>query len=58
MDGATATVLEDIRAMGGTGGIIVAGPDGDLAWHFTTAGMYRGRATSAGDRMVALYGDE
>ena len=55
---ATATVLDDIRAMGGTGGIIIAGGGGEVAWHFTTPGMYRGRVTSGGDHAVALYGDE
>jgi len=55
---AAAAVLDDIRAMGGTGGVIVAGADGELAWRFTTPGMYRGRASSGGERVVALYGDE
>jgi len=58
IEAATAAVLDDIRAMGGTGGVIVAAPDGELAWRFTTPGMYRGRVTSAGERVVALYGDE
>lgn len=55
---ATAAVLADIRTMGGTGGIIIAAPGGEVAWRFNTAGMYRGRATSAGERVVAIYGDE
>lgn len=58
LDAAAAAVLGDITAMGGTGGVIVAGPDGEVAWRFTTPGMYRGRVTSGGDRAVALYGDE
>jgi len=58
VDEATRAVLAEIRAMGGTGGVIVAGPGGELAWHFTTPGMYRGRLSSDGDRKVALYGDE
>ena len=56
-DAATA-VLEEVRAMGGLGGTIVVGPAGEAAWTFTTPGMYRGLATSAGERRVAIYGDE
>lgn len=57
-DAATAAVLAEIEALGGTGGVILAAPDGELAWRFTTPGMYRGRATSEGERAVAIYGDE
>lgn len=55
---AADAVMAEVVALGGTGGVIVAAPDGDLAWRFTTPGMNRGRATSAGIRSVAIYGDE
>ena len=55
---AADAVLAEVTAMGGTGGVIVAGADGSLAWRFTTPGMNRAMATSAGERVVALYGDE
>ncbi|KQM76821.1 asparaginase [Sphingomonas sp. Leaf22] len=55
---AADTVLAETQALGGTGGVIVAGTDGDVAWSFTTPGMYRGRAGSDGTRRVAIYGDE
>ncbi|KQM17140.1 asparaginase [Sphingomonas sp. Leaf24] len=55
---AADTVLAETQALGGTGGVIVAGPDGDVAWSFTTPGMYRGRAGSDGTRRVAIYGEE
>ncbi|WP_413060459.1 isoaspartyl peptidase/L-asparaginase family protein [Sphingomonas carotinifaciens] len=55
---AADTVLADVRAMGGTGGVIVAAPGGTTVWSMTTAGMYRGRAGSDGVRQVALYGEE
>jgi beta-aspartyl-peptidase (threonine type) len=29
-----------------------------MAWTFNTPGMYRGRASSNGDRLVAFYGDD
>ena len=55
---AAAAVLADVRALGGTGGVIVAGADGTLAWHFTTAGMNRATVSAGGEARVALYGDE
>ncbi len=42
---AADTVLAETRALGGTGGVIVVGPDGDAAWSLTTPGMYRGRVS-------------
>src|SRR4051812_30639747 len=55
---AADTVMAEIRALGGTGGVILAGPGGEMAWSFNTPGMYRGRASSNGDRLVAIYGDD
>ena len=49
--------LDDIKAMGGTGGLIAVAPSGEAAWGFTTSGMYRGRAGPDG-RLVAVYSDE
>jgi beta-aspartyl-peptidase (threonine type) len=50
-------VLEDIRELGGTGGLIAVAPSGEAAWGFTTRAMYRGIA-DAGTRKVAIYADE
>ncbi|MES2055730.1 MAG: isoaspartyl peptidase/L-asparaginase [Pseudomonadota bacterium] len=58
VQGAADAVLADVRALGGTGGVIVAAPGGDLAWSFNTAGMNRARATSDGARSIAIYADE
>ncbi|WP_448662192.1 isoaspartyl peptidase/L-asparaginase family protein [Sphingomonas sp. CJ20] len=55
---AADTVMAETRALGGVGGVIVTGPGGDIAWSFTTPGMYRGRASATGDRVVAIHGDE
>ncbi len=55
---AADTVLSETLALGGSGGVIVVGPDGDLAWSFTTPGMYRGQVQAGGTRHVAVYGDE
>lgn len=51
-------VIKELGELGGTGGVIVAAPDGTFAWSFNTVGMYRGKANSAGVKMVGIYGDE
>ncbi len=51
-------VMTELKLLGGTGGVIVAAPDGTATFSFNTPGMYRGRATSDGEKMVAVYGDE
>ncbi|HEU4959467.1 MAG TPA: isoaspartyl peptidase/L-asparaginase [Sphingomonas sp.] len=55
---AAETVMAEVKALGGTGGVIVAGADGEAVWSFTTPGMYRGRADASGTRQVAIFGDE
>ncbi|MBX7459075.1 isoaspartyl peptidase/L-asparaginase [Qipengyuania sp. 1NDH17] len=52
------TVMDDVKELGGDGGVIVVTPDGHALYSFNTAGMYRGRATSEGVNEVAIYGDE
>jgi beta-aspartyl-peptidase (threonine type) len=51
-------VMGETKALGGTGGVIVTGPSGEMAWSYNTPGMYRGRASAGGERVVAIYGDE
>ena len=51
-------VIREVGDLGGSGGVIVAAPDGTAAWSYNTPGMYRGRATSTGVRQVGIYGDE
>jgi len=55
---AADTVQAEVKALGGTGGVIAVAPDGASAFSFNTPGMYRGRATSAGEFAVQIYGDE
>ncbi len=55
---AADAVIAELGELGGTGGVIVAAPDGTAAWSYNTPGMYRGRATSAGVKQVGIYGDE
>jgi L-asparaginase / beta-aspartyl-peptidase len=51
------SVLADVGALGGKGGLIAVAPDGEAAWGFTTPAMYRGMADSGGTT-VAIYSDE
>ncbi|MCD2324497.1 isoaspartyl peptidase/L-asparaginase [Sphingomonas sp. IC-56] len=51
-------VMAETQALGGTGGVIVTGPTGEMAWSFNTAGMYRGKASSTGARSVAFYRED
>lgn len=55
---AADTVMAETLALGGTGGVIVTGPNGEATWSFNTPGMYRGKVTSGTKRLVAIYGDE
>ena len=58
LEEAVAGVIAEVTALGGSGGIIATGPQGDAVWHFTTPGMYRARLTSGGGREIAVFGDE
>jgi beta-aspartyl-peptidase (threonine type) len=58
VEAATAAVLAEVTALGGTGGAIVVGGDGQACWRFTTPGMNRAHATADGVRRVAVFGDE
>ncbi|MFN4020180.1 MAG: isoaspartyl peptidase/L-asparaginase family protein [Erythrobacter sp.] len=51
-------VMADVEQLGGDGGVILVTPEGHAIFSFNTAGMYRGRATSAGVREVAIFGGE
>ena len=52
-------VMKEVAAAGGDGGVIVAAPDGSLAYSFNSKGMYRGKTSSeTGKLEVAIYGDE
>jgi beta-aspartyl-peptidase (threonine type) len=51
-------VMADVAQLGGDGGVILVTPKGEALFSFNTSGMYRGRATSAGVREVAIFGGE
>ena len=54
---AADSVMAEVKALGGEGGVIVAGANGEAVCSFNTPGMYRGVATPA-RRRVAIYSDE
>jgi beta-aspartyl-peptidase (threonine type) len=59
LDNASRQVLFDqIKPLGGQGGVIVLNARGELAFTFTTEGMYRGYVTENGEKRVLIYGDE
>ncbi|MBL6756033.1 MAG: isoaspartyl peptidase/L-asparaginase [Planctomycetes bacterium] len=55
---AREAVLEELPALGGSGGCVALGADGTLVAPFTTAGMYRGWVTRNGVVTVRIHGDE
>ena len=55
---AAEATLAEVKALGGTGGVIVLGRDGSIALSMNTEGMFRGRADAGGAREVAIYADE
>lgn len=62
LDGASGqqaadSVMAEVKALGGDGGVIVITPKGEMVYSFNTPGMYRGKASAEG-RSVALYSEE
>jgi beta-aspartyl-peptidase (threonine type) len=51
-------VIAELADLGGMGGAMVVAPDGTAIFSFNTPGMYRGKATSKGEKYIAIYGDE
>ena len=55
---AADALIEEVGALGGSGGVIVVAPDGSGGWAFNTTGRYRGMASHDSAPEVAIYGDE
>jgi len=51
-------VQQDLTALGGEGGVIAVAPDGQMAWSFNTAGMYRARIADGQQLVVGVYKDD
>lgn len=50
-------VLAHVKALGGTGGVIILDAKGNFATPFNTEGMYRGWIGADGKPQVQIYGD-
>ena len=48
-------IFNEIEPLGGDGGMIGLDKNGNVAWDFNTAGMYRGYKKSTGENVVKLY---
>jgi beta-aspartyl-peptidase (threonine type) len=55
VDEAARVVLDKVRKLGGTGGLIVIDAGGSMAMPFNTNGMYRGCVDQAGKFVVDIY---
>lgn len=55
---AAQATLDEVKAMGGTGGVIVLSRDGSVALSMNTEGMFRGHADATGRKEVGIYTDE
>lgn len=55
---ADRVVHEEIRVLGGDGGVIAVSPAGEMAWSFNTSGMYRARIAEGEAMVVGIYKDD
>src|ERR1700733_10973421 len=54
-DAAHETIHKNIRALGGTGGVIAIDAHGNIVMEFSTAGMFRGARDARGRHEIAIY---
>ncbi|GGE06982.1 isoaspartyl peptidase/L-asparaginase [Polymorphobacter glacialis] len=55
---AASTIVAELKALGGDGGLIFAGHDGSVGWAFNTPGMYRACTAASQKPVVAIFDDE
>jgi beta-aspartyl-peptidase (threonine type) len=55
---ADQVIHQELEALHGDGGVIALAPDGQWAWSFNTAGMFRARMREGGKQLIAIYNDE
>ncbi len=48
-------VIDQVGELGGSGGMVALDKDGNIAWSFNSAGMYRGYKKSDGKNSVKFY---
>lgn len=54
---AATEVISELATVGGTGGVIVVDPAGNLSWAFNTEGMYRAMLGSSTPLKVEIFSD-
>jgi len=52
---AAQTALDEVKQLGGTGGLIAIDGKGDVALQFNTSGMYRGYVDGNGKLVIEIY---
>lgn len=55
---ANKVIMDELKPMGGDGGIIAVDAKGNMAQVFNTPGMYRGKVGAKTPLVVAIYGDD
>jgi len=50
-------VMQELKGIGGLGGVIVVDQQGALSWHLNTEGMYRARRQQGKEAEVAIFKD-
>lgn len=55
---ADEVIQNEVKALGGDGGVICVGADGQMAWSFNTSGMYRARMAADQPLTVGIYKDD
>src|SRR5215475_1507115 len=55
---ADEVIQKQLTSINGSGGVIVASPQGEVAWSFNTPGMYRASASSASPARISIFKDE
>ncbi|MCI4666616.1 MAG: isoaspartyl peptidase/L-asparaginase [Bacteroidia bacterium] len=51
-------IMDKLKAINASGGLIAVDKDGNIAMPFNSSGMYRGYAKSTGERFIGIYHDE
>jgi beta-aspartyl-peptidase (threonine type) len=58
LEEAATAAVEEAERLGGTGGLIVMDPEGNIATPFTTSGMFRGSVDTEGNTTVRIFGGD
>jgi len=51
-------IQRQLTDLGGDGGVIAVAANGDMAWSYNTAAMFRARANASGERQIGIFKQE